>query len=65
MTIPSDDGSSGSPNTSDGYYAGAGDALIDGVVAAKGEIRKDGLNQRLVSTSGSRRSSTPAQTRAN
>jgi hypothetical protein len=35
----------GSPNTSDGYYAGAKDALIDGVIAAKGEIRKDGLGQ--------------------
>ena len=30
----------GSPNTSDGYYADAKDALIDGVVAAKEEIRK-------------------------
>src|SRR5205823_4038116 len=29
----------GSPNTSDGYYAGAKDALIDGVIAAKGETR--------------------------
>jgi len=35
----------GSPNTSDGYYAGATDALIDGVVVAKGEIRKDGFAQ--------------------
>ena len=35
----------GSPNTSDGYYAGAKDALIDGVIAAKGEIRKDRLGQ--------------------
>lgn len=33
----------GSPNTSDGYYAGAKDALIDGVIAAKAEIRKHGL----------------------
>ena len=31
----------GSPNTSDGYYAGAEDALIEGVIAAKDEIRKD------------------------
>jgi hypothetical protein len=31
----------GSPNTSDGYYAGAKDALIKGVIAAKGEIRSD------------------------
>jgi hypothetical protein len=35
----------GSPNTSDGYYAGAKDALIDGVIAAKDEIRKDGFGQ--------------------
>jgi hypothetical protein len=35
----------GSPNTSDGYYAGAADALIDGVIAAKGETRKDGFGQ--------------------
>jgi hypothetical protein len=35
----------GSPNTSDGYYAGAKDALVDGVIAAKGEIRKDGFGQ--------------------
>jgi hypothetical protein len=33
----------GSPNTSDGYYADAKDALIDGVVAAKGEIRGHGF----------------------
>ncbi len=33
----------GSPNTSDGYYAGAKDALIDGVITAKGETRKDGF----------------------
>jgi hypothetical protein len=35
----------GSPNTSDGYYAGAKDALIDGVIAAKSEIREDGFSQ--------------------
>ena len=35
----------GSPNTSDGYYAGAKDALIDGVIAAKGETRADGFGQ--------------------
>lgn len=35
----------GSPNTSDGYYAGAKDALIDGVIAAKDEIRKDGFGE--------------------
>ena len=35
----------GAPNTSDGYYAGARDALIDGVIAARGEIRKDGFGQ--------------------
>lgn len=35
----------GSPNTSDGYYAGAEDALIDGVIAAKHEIRKQGSSQ--------------------
>lgn len=33
----------GSPNTSDGYYAGAKDALIHGVIAARGEIRKHGF----------------------
>jgi hypothetical protein len=32
----------GSPNTSDGYYAGAKDALIEGVIAAKHASRKDG-----------------------
>ena len=35
----------GSPNTSDGYYAGAKDALIDGVIAAKDEIRTNGFDQ--------------------
>jgi hypothetical protein len=35
----------GSPNTSDGYYAGAEDALIHGIIAAKGETRKDGFGQ--------------------
>ena len=35
----------GSPNTSDGYYAGARDALIDGVIAAKSETRQDGFGR--------------------
>jgi hypothetical protein len=35
----------GSANTSDGYFAGARDALIDGVIAAKDEIRKDGFGR--------------------
>ena len=35
----------GSPNTSDGYYAGVKDALIEGVVAAKNEIRADRFDQ--------------------
>ena len=35
----------GSPNTSDGYYAGARDALISGVIAAKDEIRSDRAGQ--------------------
>jgi hypothetical protein len=35
----------GSPNTSDGYYAGAKDALIDGVIAAKDELRRDNAGQ--------------------
>jgi hypothetical protein len=35
----------GSPNTSDGYYAGAKDALIKGVLAARAEIRKDRVGQ--------------------
>jgi hypothetical protein len=33
----------GSANTSDGYYTGAPDALVDGVIAAKSEIRRDGF----------------------
>jgi hypothetical protein len=33
----------GSPNTSDGYYAGAEDALVDGVITAKSEIRQHGF----------------------
>jgi hypothetical protein len=33
----------GSPNTSDGYYSGAEDALIAGVIAAKGQIRMSGF----------------------
>jgi hypothetical protein len=43
LQITNEANQGGSPNTSDGYYAGAKDALIDGVVAAKGEIRKHGL----------------------
>jgi hypothetical protein len=35
----------GSPNTSDGYYAGAKDALIDGVIAAKDEARGAGFTK--------------------
>lgn len=35
----------GSPNTSDGYYAGAKDALIAGVIAAKDAIRSDRVRQ--------------------
>jgi hypothetical protein len=35
----------GSPNASDGYYRDAKDALIDGVIAAKDEIRRSGLRQ--------------------
>jgi hypothetical protein len=35
----------GAPNASDGYYAGAKDALIQGVIAAKAETRADGFNQ--------------------
>jgi hypothetical protein len=35
----------GSPNTSDGYYAGARDALINGVIAAKNEAREAGFGQ--------------------
>ena len=35
----------GSPNTSDGYYAGAEDALIGGVIAAKDETLRRGLGQ--------------------
>jgi len=36
---------SGAPNASDGYYAGARDALIAGVQGAKGEIESDGHSQ--------------------
>jgi hypothetical protein len=35
----------GSPNASDGYYADAKDALIAGVIAAKRESRRNGLNR--------------------
>lgn len=35
----------GSPGTSDGYYHGARDALIQGVLAAKSEIRAHGWNR--------------------
>jgi hypothetical protein len=35
----------GAPNAADGYYAGARDALIRGVIAAKAEIRADGFNR--------------------
>jgi hypothetical protein len=35
----------GAPNASDGYYAGAKDALIAGVIAAKGAARSNGYNQ--------------------
>jgi len=33
------------PNAADGYYAGAQDALIHGVIAAKAEARKNGFDQ--------------------
>jgi hypothetical protein len=35
----------GAPNASDGYYRDAKDALIQGVIAAKGEIQRNGLRQ--------------------
>lgn len=35
----------GAPNASDGYYAGAKDALIEGVIAAKDEARRGGFAQ--------------------
>jgi hypothetical protein len=51
----------GSPNTSDGYYAGARDALIEGVIAAKGEAHADraghvkvGFNWAYATDSGER-----------
>ncbi len=34
-----------SPDSSDGYYAGGRDALIQGVIAAKDEARRDGFGQ--------------------
>jgi hypothetical protein len=36
---------SGAPNAADGYYAGAKDALIRGVEAAKAQIERDGFGQ--------------------
>lgn len=36
---------SGAPNASDGYYQGAQDALIQGVIAAKSEAELDGFPQ--------------------
>jgi hypothetical protein len=36
---------SGAPNASDGYYAGARDALIGGVEGAKAESERDGFSQ--------------------
>lgn len=35
----------GAPNAADGYYPGARDALVQGVVAAKDEIRRNGFDQ--------------------
>lgn len=35
----------GAPNASDGYYAGAKDALIQGIIAAADESRSDGFSQ--------------------
>lgn len=35
----------GAPNASDGYYSGAKDALIQGVIAAKDEARAGGFSQ--------------------
>ena len=35
----------GAPNAADGYYAGAPDALIEGVIAAKSEARRGGFDQ--------------------
>src|SRR5205814_9339550 len=35
----------GAPNVADGYYAGALDALLRGVIAAKQEVRNRGFEQ--------------------
>lgn len=35
----------GAPNASDGYYAGAADALIAGVEGSKQEVQRDGFDQ--------------------
>jgi hypothetical protein len=35
----------GSPNTSDGYYTGAKDALVEGIIAAKSETRQYGFGR--------------------
>lgn len=48
LQVTNESNQGGSPNTSDGYYTGAKDALIDGVVAAKRAIRKDRLGRLTV-----------------
>ena len=45
MTITNEVNFQGSPNTSDGYYSGAEDALIGGIEAAHAEAQRKGYGQ--------------------
>jgi hypothetical protein len=45
LQVTNEANADGAPNASDGYYPGAEDALIQGVIAAKDESRRDGFNQ--------------------
>jgi hypothetical protein len=45
LQITNEANQGGAPNASDGYYAGARDALIQGVIAAKDETVRDGFGQ--------------------
>jgi hypothetical protein len=45
LQITNEANQGGAPNASDGYYAGAKDALIQGVIAAKDESVRDGFGQ--------------------
>jgi hypothetical protein len=45
LQVTNEANESGAPSASDGYYAGAEDALIAGVLAARAEIRAQGFSQ--------------------